>query len=223
MRFSYHSLCGQESLVVQGELFVHLFRSRRSRAGEFYFRNMQDDVLYTYKTKLITKKYATLELIAKKHAPNKAEHGLHLLCAITDNKSFEKDLPLLNELGARAITLFPADFSQRCALDSERLHRIIVNSSQQCGRSDCMQLSIEKSLDAVLKQYPNAAVFDFDGHPMWQVQSRITDVLIGPEGGWSDSERLRLNGQCKITSGSLVLRASTAAVFAQANAWQLMR
>lgn len=221
MRFAFHPQAGANALLIEGELFVHLFRARRKSGGEFAFRNLADDTLYTYVLESLTRKNATLRLVASAFAPNKPAYPLHFLCAVIDNKAIERDLPLLNEFGAGQITFFPAEFSQKFRIDTERLERIARGSSQQCGRSDCVRIALAPSLESVLESFPQAAVFDFGGEDIAQCRGGVREIFIGAEGGWSENERKKMQHLRKISSGGLVLRATSAAVFAQANAWRV--
>ena len=222
MRFAFHPQAGDSTLLVEGELFVHLFRARRKTHGEFAFRNLLDDNLYMYALESLGRKSATLQLQSCSFAPNKPTHALHLLCAIIDNKAIERDLPLLNEFGAAKLTFFPAELSQNFRIDIERLERIARHSSEQCGRSDCVQIALAESLDSLLRAFPHAAVLDFGGESLAQCAGGVREILIGAEGGFSESEREKMRHLRKLSSGELVLRASSAAVFAQANAWRIM-
>ena len=222
MRFAFHPQAGDSTLCVEGELFVHLFRARRKTHGEFAFRNLVDDNLYMYALESLGRKSATLQLQSCNFAPNKPAHALHLLCAIIDNKAIERDLPLLNEFGAAKLTFFPAELSQNFRIDIERLERIARHSSEQCGRSDCVQIALAESLDSLLHSFPQAAVFDFGGESLAQCAGGVREILIGAEGGFSEKEREKMRHLRKLSSGELVLRASSAAVFAQANAWRIV-
>ena len=202
VRFAFHPQAGDSTLCVEGELFVHLFRARRKTHGEFAFRNLVDDNLYMYALESLGRKSATLQLQSCNFAPNKPAHALHLLCAIIDNKAIERDLPLLNEFGAAKLTFFPAELSQNFRIDIERLERIARHSSEQCGRSDCVQIALAESLA--------------------QCAGGVREILIGAEGGFSEKEREKMRHLRKLSSGELVLRASSAAVFAQANAWRIV-
>lgn len=222
VRFAFHPQAGDSTLCVEGELFVHLFRARRKTHGAFAFRNLLDDNLYMYTLQSLTRKNATLILESNTFTPNKPAHALHLLCAIIDNKAIERDLPLLNEFGAAKMTFFPAELSQNFRIDIERLQRIARHSSEQCGRSDCVQIALAESLDSLLHDYPHAAVFDFGGESLAQCAGNVREILIGAEGGFSEKEREKMRHLRKLSSGELILRASSAAVFAQANAWRIM-
>ena len=141
---------------------------------------------------------------------------------IIDNKAIERDLPLLNEFGAAKLTFFPAELSQNFRIDIERLERIARHSSEQCGRSDYVQIALAESLDSLLHSFPQAAVFDFGGESLAQCAGGVREILIGAEGGFSEKEREKMRHLRKLSSGELVLRASSAAVFAQANAWRIV-
>ena len=114
---------------------------------------------------------------------------LTLAWAIVDPKTIEKTLPSLNEIGIAKIVFFYGEFSQKnFKLDFSRLERILISSCEQCGRNDLMKFEIYKSLDELVKFYPNVALIDFEGENLDGYAGKEI-LAIGPEGGFSRSER----------------------------------
>jgi 16S rRNA (uracil1498-N3)-methyltransferase len=72
MIFFYHQNSGEEFLKVEDELYRHIFKSRRaSKEKTLNFRNLTDDILYTYEILEIGKKSASLKLLSSALKPNK--------------------------------------------------------------------------------------------------------------------------------------------------------
>jgi 16S rRNA (uracil1498-N3)-methyltransferase len=212
MIFFYHSLSGSKTLRIDGELYRHIFKSRRSSKDETVkLSNLQDWQIYHYKIDGIGKKEANLTLFDVEKRQN-IQRGLHLVWCIIDTKSIEKTLPVLNELGVGKITFVYCQRSQKSyKINLEKLNKILQNSCGQCGRVDMMEIEVVKSLEEVLLKYDDLAVVDFGGKS--EISQDLNRFLIGPEGGFSEKERKRLKEFCTISfKTDLVLKSESAAM-----------
>ncbi|MGL2787650.1 16S rRNA (uracil(1498)-N(3))-methyltransferase [Helicobacter pylori] len=194
MRFVYHPLAKEPTLKIEGESYIHLYRSRRIKsASRLDLRNLKDGFLYTYEHAEIAKKHALLRLVGVQPLEIMANKKVHLILSVIEIKSVEKILPFLNQLGVSKLSLFYADFSQRNEkIDStklERFQKILIHSCEQCGRSALMELEAFPSTKEVLKAYPNASVLDFNGEALPTSADFEKGIIIGPEGGFSEQER----------------------------------
>ncbi|ANV97720.1 16S rRNA (uracil(1498)-N(3))-methyltransferase [Helicobacter enhydrae] len=212
MQFIYHENAGATQLTIEGETYQHLYKSRRTKTQEtLSLRNLKDDFLYRYQHQSITRKEATITLIDKTPKPVIPTRYTHLILAVFDQKEFYKILPSLNELGVGKLTLFFAHFSQREKLDCNKIHKILIYSSQQCGRSNLMHIEILENLDDVLAHYPKIGVFDFGGTALTKVD---LPILIGPEGGLSPQEREILKDYPTFsTQQDLILKSQSACLY----------
>lgn len=190
MQFIYHEQAGTPLLNVELKEYEHLFKVRRMGIGAHSFwRNLNDDTLYEYILESIGKKEALLNLLDMKNLPILPSKSLHIGWCVIDPKIIEKTLPMLNELGIERISFVYGEFSQKNhKLDYERMQRILVNSSQQCGRSNQMILEEFSNVKAYIKAYPQSAILDFS-HEKLDTNMTIHSILVGPEGGFSDKER----------------------------------
>lgn len=198
-------------LIITGENHKYLFKVRRIKKNELVkVRNLKDDYLYIYKIDEINKKEAYLSLVEKKHSPNRAHTFFHIGWCIIDPKNIEKALPSLNEIGVGKISFVYCDYSQKnFKLKLERLEKILINSSQQCGRSNVPEIEIINSSKEFFEKYPEFYALDFDGK---EINSEIkpTTVLIGPEGGFSEQERKHFEKKIKLKG--FILRSETAVI-----------
>ncbi len=212
MQFLYSPEAGEKNLLLTGEEHKYLFKVRRFEVGKVLaFRNLQDDTIYNYKIEHISKKEATLIMIDSYHDRKSLENPLHILWCIIDIKVIEKTLPMLNQVGVSKISFLYCDRSQKnFKPDLERMKKIVINSCQQCGRSDLMELEVLNSLEETIQRYPDFAVLDFGG------ESEISDIdtiMIGCEGGFSENEREKLSTMRKIGLNSpFILKSETAAL-----------
>ncbi|PID47989.1 MAG: 16S rRNA (uracil(1498)-N(3))-methyltransferase [Proteobacteria bacterium] len=211
MQFVYHKLAGSQSLEIKGEKFKHLIKARRKKVGEsLHARNLEDGFLYTYTIENINRNEAELSLLSKTKS-QKLPSDLNLGWAVVDPKIIEKILPFLNEIGVGGINFVYTDFSQKnFKLDLERMERILINSSEQCGRTKLLQIKIYENLQEYLNSYPNSFILDFGGKKIDKT-FKSESILVGCEGGFSKEER-GLFDQDKILGleSPLILKSETA-------------
>ncbi|EMJ43725.1 16S rRNA (uracil(1498)-N(3))-methyltransferase [Helicobacter pylori] len=194
MRFVYHPLAKEPTLKIEGESYIHLYRSRRIKStSRLDLRNLKDGFLYTYEHAEIAKKHALLRLVGAQVLEVIPSKKTHLILSVIEIKNVEKILPFLNQLGVSKLSLFYADFSQRNEkIDSaklERFQKILIHSCEQCGRSALMELEAFPSTKEVLNAYPKASVLDFNGETLPTSMDFEKGIIIGPEGGFSEQER----------------------------------
>jgi 16S rRNA (uracil1498-N3)-methyltransferase len=189
MQYLQHNEAGVSSLILTGDEHRYIFKVRRHREGEtIALRNLLDEQIYFYKIGSLDKKEAHLQLEKSEILSVKAKKNLHIAWCVIDPKSVEKVLPTLNEMGVNKITFIYCSRSQKSFKpDFKRLEKILLNSSQQCGRSSLMTLEINNSLEDFLEKYPKTVMLNFSEHTLNE-NSMVDTVLIGCEGGFTDEE-----------------------------------
>lgn len=214
MQFIYVKECGSSSLTLDVKEYAHIFKVRRVKLGSnLFLRNLVDDFVYEYKIEDISKKVATLTLIEKKELQKKPQKELHVGWCVVDVKTVEKTLAMLNEMGVTKISFVYADYSQtHFKLDSARLQRILINSCEQCGRSDLMEFETIQSVKEFLELYTESIVIDFS-EKSFEENLTCKTFLVGPEGGFSDKERkLFSDRDIYGLKAGVILRSETAVV-----------
>ena len=117
----------------------------------------------------------------------KSKKKLHIAWCLIEPKNIEKILPSLNEIGVEQITFVLCDRSQKnFKIDYKRLEKILLNSSQQCGRSEIMRLDTIDSIDKFIKLYPNSFVLNFSENSLDKIE--LDTIIIGCEGGFTKRE-----------------------------------
>jgi len=210
MQFLYYPEA-KNILTLKGDEHKYLFKVRRIKKNELVkIRNLKDDYLYVYEIENINKKEAVLKLKEKIISPNKPYKFFHLGWCVIDPKNIEKTLPSLNETGVSKISFIYCDFSQKnFKLNLNRIEKILINSSQQCGRSDMMEIEILNSSQEFFEKYPEFIAVDFNGKEIQCNENYNKPFLIGPEGGFSEEERKYFKITVKLKS--FILRSETAA------------
>jgi len=189
MQYLFHPQASTPSLELRGDEHRYIFKVRRHREGEeIALRNLKDNQIYLYTISSIDKKQALLTLNYSKVLEVKAKKTLHIAWCVIDPKSIEKILPTLNEIGIEKISFIYCKRSQKSfRLDFKRLEKILLNSSQQCGRSQLMELEMVEDLEAFLKLHPETVMLNFSKNVLTK-ESNINTIAIGCEGGFTEEE-----------------------------------
>lgn len=219
MQFTFDENCGNETLEIKDEVYNYLIKARRHKIDdEIYFRNLRDSNIYLYRMSFIDKKKALLSLVSKEEKIVENQNKLHVGWCVVDPKTIEKFIPSLNEIGVDKITFIYADFSQKnFKINIEKLEKILINSSCQCGRSSIIKLDVCKSIEEFVKSNEDVYFLDFSELNVSEKKGEIKTLVIGCEGGFSKKERDSFNKE-KIVGfdSNLILRSETAIISAGA-------
>lgn len=213
MQFIYHKESGAQTIKIDNELYIYIFKIRRhSKEENLFFRNLTDDILYEYTIEYIDKRSVIVSLFTQSISPRKHNKNLHIGWCSIDPKNIEKVLPSLNELGVAKITFIGCDFSQKNqVLHFERIHKLLQNSSSQCGRSNTITIESCKNLKEFLGLYPESYLFHFSPLPIDDSIDSIETIVVGCEGGLSEQEVLLFHKEKVVgMKESLILRSETA-------------
>lgn len=147
---------------------------------------------------------------------------LHLAIAIPKGDRAKEMIMRLTELGVSEVTPITSSRSQRPIGENatEKMSRVVIEASKQCGRNRLLQLHEPKNLLEFLSIPPEP------GETRWILHTRLghqprkletkserVTALIGPEGGWTKDD-LRIShdaGYASVSLGSRILRIETAA------------
>lgn len=213
MQFTFDINCGSEFLEIKDDTYKYLIKARRHKVNdEIYFRNLKDDLIYLYKLNSVDRKSASFNLISQEEKIIINDNKLHLVWCLVDPKTVEKYLASLNELGVDKITFVYCEYSQKnFKINFEKLEKILINSSSQCGRSNIIKLETVNSLEEFLKVNENIYFLDFSETSIDDKKIDIKTLVIGCEGGFSNEERLNFDKD-KIVGfkSNIILRSETA-------------
>jgi len=215
MQYTYHKNSGLDLLQIEAELHKYLFKIRRHNIEDtLYFRNLEDDYLYGYKVQNIDRRKTSLTLISSEIKLIEPKKELHIGWCKIDPKSVEKVIASLNELGVTKLTFINCEFSQgKYNINFEKLEKLLINSSQQSGRSSIIKLNECESLALFLEENPNSYMFNFSQNLIDDHKDDIKTIVIGCEGGFSRTELEKIN-QNKIVGidSNLILRSETGVI-----------
>jgi len=215
MQYTYHKNSGANSIEIEAELHKYLFKIRRHDINEsLYFRNLEDTNIYSYKVQNIDRRKTVLILQSFEEKIIEPKKELHIGWCKIDPKSIEKVIASLNELGVTKITFINCEFSQRkYTINYEKLEKLLINSSQQSGRSSIIELDEIESLDKFLENNPNSYMFNFSKNLIDDKKDDINTIVIGCEGGFSSDEVDTFSSE-KIVGidSNLILRSETGVI-----------
>ncbi len=167
---------------------------------------------------------AHLELITeiKRTLPGRE---LYLCFSLLKKDKNEWVLQKCTELGVSHFIPIITDRTEKTGWDNERAQKIVIEASEQCGRSDIPRLREPVSLESTLEELKDYNLLVCDKQePAGTVEAGFSDspseapivLFVGPEGGWSenDHEVFRRFNVRYFDLGQLTLRAETACVAA---------
>ncbi|MHB1104012.1 MAG: 16S rRNA (uracil(1498)-N(3))-methyltransferase [Devosia sp.] len=225
-----HSLGKGEIVMLGREQTNYLISVLRMKAGDAVIIFNGSDGAWLAKIADPNRKAVTLELVvqtAHQTPPSDLWYGFAPLKAGRLDYVIQK----ATEMGAGIIQPVITRFTQVGKLKPEKLRANAIEAAEQCEVLSIPAIPPEIGLDALLASWrptqglrrlivcdesaPSASPVEqlarLDGLPM--------GLLVGPEGGFSDDERVQLLAQpfvIPISLGPRILRADTAAVAALA-------
>lgn len=183
-----------------------------------------DETERIYKiTKIEFPHSAHLELITEQDRKMPAKH-VYLLWSLLKKDKNDWVLQKATELGVRNFVPILAERCEKTGFDIERAHKILVEASEQCGRADIPDIREPILPTTAIAEYADTPLFiceQGDGAADLRPLDTVA-LLIGPEGGWSDTEKQLFADAnlAHINIASFTLRAETAAIIAVSKAFE---
>lgn len=204
-----------DRVVIEGADARHLARSLRARPGELI--NVVDPDGWMLSVRLDSISDTRIEgavASEREHAP---EPQRHVVVAIAHLPSTALELVLsrCTEVGASAFHIVQAHRSVARGARTERWQTIIREAAMLAGRLRVPLVAGPSPLAEVVAERPNPVMLVRGAAPLASMAlAREVTLLIGPEGGWTDSEVETVREHAGL--GPRNLRADTAAIVATA-------
>jgi 16S rRNA (uracil1498-N3)-methyltransferase len=159
------------------------------------------------------------------------EPDLELVVALVKRTRLETIVEKATELGARRLRLVITERTNADHTNVARLRSIAIEATEQCGRLGAPDVLEPAKLTSVLDGWDRDRRLMFcdeagDAAPAAKALTSADQgpwaILIGPEGGFSPTERARIRalpGTLPVSLGPRILRADTATIVALA-LWQ---
>lgn len=216
---------GDGTVRIDGEEYMHLAKVLRHKVGYRLIANAADgkDLYCTIARMDKECAIATIEREEDNIALPEAE--ITLFQANSKREKMDWIIQKCVELGVRQVVPMYTQFVNEKNFALERAERIADQACKQCGRSLRMQVSepvqwqevlqMLGEFDAVILPYEhatNGAIGAVSTLP----QARKIAILIGSEGGFSESEveQAQACGAQTVSLGKQILRCETAAIVA---------
>lgn len=192
-----HPLRNGTQLFLDPERSHYLCKVMRARKGEMV--DCFDGAGTAFSAVLTTadSKHCALDVCDVSQREAQPTHHLHLGMSLLKGQAMDRALQQATELGADAITLLDAARGN-VRLDAARQankmahwQKVISAACEQCGQLYIPDLHEPVSvLQAVTEATASVIVLDHAGAPLpQQLPAQACMILIGPEGGWEESER----------------------------------
>jgi 16S rRNA (uracil1498-N3)-methyltransferase len=208
----------QDSVVIKNPDLFHQLKNvfRFTTGGQVI---LFDGTGYEYHALIVSfdRGEVSLSVVSRKESKNIPSRELHLYASVIKKDNFEWIIEKGTELGVTRFIPLLSDRSEKKALNTERIEKIMLEASEQSGRSILPTIApvtpFEETLDVTFPCFafhPTGEVFTIN-HT--QNHSPL-GIFIGPEGGWTEREVfLFKKRKIKVHSlGSQILRAETAAI-----------
>ncbi|MEM8632565.1 MAG: 16S rRNA (uracil(1498)-N(3))-methyltransferase [Pseudomonadota bacterium] len=223
-----HPLGAGQTIVLSRDHAHYLFGVMRMAQGDRLALFNGRDGEWLAEVREIAKRGGTLGCL-EQTAPLHLPPDLWLLFAPIKKARTDFIVEKAAELGVARIQPVQTDFTNSERIRRDRLQAHAVEAAEQCGGTFVPHVAELMRLDRMLADWPVDRQLLFCDESRVGATVDLGDltpgpwaVLIGPEGGFSDTERQRLYampGARAISLGPRILRADTAAV-AALTLWQ---
>ena len=216
--------------IIDGENARHIIKSLRMTAGEIV-TVCDNGIDYTCEITGINGQQISLKTLNQKPCENEPSVCVTLLQALPKYDKMELIIEKAVELGACEIVPFISD---RCISrpdaasvikKTDRWNKISASACKQSERGKLVPVREAISLEnaaAMIKSFDKTLLFyENGGLAIDEILNGIEKsicIIIGPEGGFSDKERTRLQeiGASDTNLGKRILRSETAVIVASA-------
>lgn len=144
---------------------------------------------------------------------------IYLFWAMLKKDKNDWVLQKATELGVSHFVPLLAERSEKTGFNEERSLKIVIEASEQCGRSDVPSVREPMTIETALNEFTDKIelyICEQDSADESEDTKKPLGVLIGPEGGWSDPEKqlFKDKGLRHLNLHDFTLRAETAAIAA---------
>lgn len=183
-----------------------------------------------WRTALVLGKKTASLVAGSQTRPQTVPSRIHYVFAPLKHARLDYMVQKATEMGASALVPVMTRHTQVSRINGERMRANAIEAAEQCGILSVPEVAEATSLDAFLDARDRARLLIFcdEDAPIADPLKALADtpatlpgldILVGPEGGFSEDERailLREPQVIRLSLGPRILRADTAAVAALA-------
>ncbi len=183
------------------------------------FNNIKEERLY--EVDVVESNAVHLKLVTELK-PTLPKKDVYLCFSLLKKDKNDWVLQKATEIGVNHLLPIISSRVEKKGLNLDRAKKIVVEASEQCGRTNIPSIREPVGLETAIKelrQNSNLYFADQGGKDLNTIKSNEDKpevIFIGPEGGWTESETKLLNNSeaIKVGLSDLTLRAETACVVA---------
>ncbi|SLN14682.1 Ribosomal RNA small subunit methyltransferase E [Roseovarius albus] len=226
--FVEHPLAQGQSVPVTKDQAHYLFGVMRKGVGDDLLLFDGQNGEWRASIAQASKRGGVLEIVEQTR-PQQNPPDLWLLFAPIKKARTDFIVEKAAEMGAARICPVQTDFTNSERIRQDRLQAHAVEAAEQCGGTFVPEVAALAKLDKLLSDWPEDRQLMFCDESLAGAAKTLGKasgdkwaILIGPEGGFSESERTRLHAlpfAHAVSLGPRILRADTAAVAAM-TVWQ---
>ncbi|MEK7602668.1 MAG: RsmE family RNA methyltransferase [Patescibacteria group bacterium] len=208
---------------IHDSALVHqISRVLRLRIGEdiVLFDGQNTDRLYKIKDANPLEVHVELVTEFERKVPKK---DIYLLWSLLKKDKNDWVIQKCTELGVSHFIPMLSERTEKIGFDVERAVKITIEAAEQCGRSDIPTVHEPLKLSSALEKFAHSVQLficeqDSDNPDAKFDSKKPLGAVIGPEGGWSDTEKQLFIDQKlqHLNLHDFTLRAETACVAAVA-------
>ncbi len=223
MRALLHSPLSAGLLQLKDDVFHHLATVVRVRVGDEIL--LLDGQGARARARVLEVGRRTVDLEVS--APEGVERApaWDVLLVVPKREALESMLKMAVELGIRRVWLLRGDYSPEKIPEAPRLHALLRSALEQSNNPWMPEVrTLEEWREVPWSEYARVLIFDQRGAAHDEVRLGSSDgilTVIGPEGGFSESERASWPTVTLVALATPILRAPTA--LAAAWGWQLSK
>ena len=212
--------------IANEEILKHLL-VMRTQVGEIVKFINKDKFVIKGETLEISKKIGKFKVVEKFKSQRELKYNITLCLPILKN-ALNEAISNATQIGVKKIQPIYSDFCavKKNSIKIEKLEKIIIETFKQCERADIPIISKEAKLREFLKNKKNVIIYGErevnttlkDAIKNISQDEEIT-IVIGPEGGFSDSEFefFKENNFPIVTLGNTILKAENAIIAGVSN------
>lgn len=212
----YFNETKDNTVVISGQEAQHLSKVRRAKVGDGIVAFNGDGFDYNLKINEITRDKVKAEITSKTLNKATNDTNITVYLSMIKNDALTTAIDNLAELNVKHVKLFKSDYSVAVIDEKklDKLNQIAIQASKQCERADIMQVSIINKKDIEKDCKSTNAFFAYENSNN-KIEKFSGDfaVIIGPEGGFSESENQFFSSFANnISLSKTILRAEVACV-----------
>lgn len=206
--------------TLRGEEFYHAVKVTRHKVG--FSLILCDNTGYDYYGTITAINKDNLVVNIDRKELNITEPLREINLFIGVNKDIDTVVQKAVELGVRSVTPFFSQHTGSYDINYNRLQKIILESSKQCGRAKLMAINQAKNWTDLVDNFSTSTLLFYEQERTNRLSetklslANAINIIIGGEGGFSINEvsQIRDKGAQILTLGNRILRVSTAVVSA---------